>query len=845
MVKQIKTISLALSVIFFLTINASFAGDIKSWENPLEFPELGTVNGYFNEDTPINYFLFSASGDGQYTFSKSASTVWLRLYAAEHEEGGGENILPYETETGVSYYALRAGLYKISVTESSGLIKNYTLTNSYAPPTFPPDIEPNDTAVQAGPLLMDGEVYGHQGYAYEAYGGMPVNNRIDRYDVWKIETEADGYFIVDSALAETLEFNLSLYDEDDQLMLGYYESDTLTNVEHQLAAGTYYIKTNYYSGFGSYMLTASLEEAFLENDPEPNDEINTATALAVGGEDTGHIGFATDADTATLTGYYRVYDTYDYWKITTTEDGVLTVATTANTDYDEGPFMHLSLRSAEGRLMQSNYNSTESLTMESSIEVAAGTYYIEVKHEEGYGSYVIACDLKPSALTADTEPNDTKEDAVEITLEEPVTGHLGFITDTRSGINGAYNVYDTYDYWKVSYDEDTVLELTMTAEVDFEDTLSINLYVYNEDKTSIHSVYGSDKIVLTSDILARESGFIYVLIDHVDGYGSYTLSAALTPAALAGDANPDNPNEVIADATQLPITGIGTGHLGFVKKYEDYIDYWTFNAAKEDTLYVTAISENEFGEGPVLYLKLMKEANTLISDYNYDHGDTTQVAYYVSPGTYYAAVNSRSGYGSYTIYISYDAIPVIIITETLDNATIGEEYSMPIEVYYGGEETISYELLESPSWFTISDEGVLGGTPGNEDLGSEIPVTIKAFTSDSEDIFETTISVEGAVSVNQDELPNAFHLYSPYPNPFNPATTLEFSLAEDSYVTLTVFDILGQEVAVLHDGMLSSGNYSKVWDARNKDGISVTSGIYIIQLRNGNHVFNQKATLIR
>ena len=47
-------------VFFFLMCSLSFAGEIDNWDNPLEFPELDTVNGYFNEDTQVNYFLLSS-----------------------------------------------------------------------------------------------------------------------------------------------------------------------------------------------------------------------------------------------------------------------------------------------------------------------------------------------------------------------------------------------------------------------------------------------------------------------------------------------------------------------------------------------------------------------------------------------------------------------------------------------------------------------------------------------------------------------------------------------------------------------------------------------------------------
>gem|GEM_PF-6418529 len=829
MLKKTSSICSALSLLFFLTATLSFAvsDDVTQ---PEGFSQDSTVSGGFSEDIQVNYFLLSVSGDGQVVISSAPNkgSVFIRLYAANPEVGSGENIIAYNTEDNISYYALRAGQYKISVIPY-GDASSYTMTNSYTPPTFSADMEPNDTAAQASTLLLKGEefaeVYGHHGYAYDAYGGMPVYNRSDTEDVWKIETEEDGYLIVDSALAETLEFVLYLYDEDDQLMLSYSESDALSNVEHQLAAGTYYIKTDYVTNFGSYMLTASLEPMNIQNDPEPNDETLTATVLPVGGEDTGHIGFATDAKDS-ITGYYRVYDTDDYWKITTTEDGVLSFATTANVEFDKGPFMHVYVYSADGILMQSNYNYDEKLTVESSIEVEAGTYFIDVKWEEGYGSYVIACDLEPSTLAAETEPNDTMDDAVEITLEEPVTGHLGFITDTRSGLNGPYNVYDSYDYWKISYEQDTVLELTMTAEVDFEDTLSTYIHVYNEYKTFILSEYDSDQGVMKIDPLIHEAGYIYVQIKHVDGFGSYTLSGTFTPPALEGDANQDNPNDLLADATQLPIDGIGTGHLGFTKKYEDRTDYWTFYAAKEETLYVTAISENEYGEGPVLYLSLLKEAKTIANDYNYDYGDTTQIAYYVTPGTYDAAVKSRSGYGSYTLSISYlsDTPQVTILTDSLDIAIDEEEYSMKIEVDYTGDEILSYEIVEGPDWLTISDDGVLGGMPGG-DIGN---VIIRVYTPGSEDILETMIDVAIKVTGVEDNLPNAFNVSSAYPNPFNASTTIRYEVPVECDVRLEIYDVFGRKIAVLADGRMSPGVYDSVWDSRiNSGGKTIGSGVYL------------------
>ncbi len=841
--------SIALSVIFLLSITTAIAGDLFDVVNPKAFPTNETVNGYFLEDYPVNYFLLSASSDGQYaiSYSGSSGSLFIRVYAADPGTPGGENIISYLNEPNVSHYALQAGMYKISVLNQTEVESyNYEITNKYAAPTFSADIEPNDEFVQAASLVY-GDVFGHQGYAYDAWGGMPVYNSIDYTDIWTITTEEDGYFIVDSVLRETLEFNLYLYDEDEQLMLSYSKSDTYSNVEHQLAAGTYYIKTDYDGGFGSYMLTTSIQGASLQNDPEPNDERNTASVLEVGGEDTGHIGFATDARDS-VNGYYRVYDTDDYWKVTTVEDGVLTVATTSNVDFNEGPFMHLYIYSEEGRLMHSNYNSDDSLTAESSIEVAAGTYYVDVKLEEGYGSYLIACGLTPADLAADTEPNDIADEATVFTAEEPDTGHLGFITDTKSGLNGSYNVYDNYDYWKISYDEDSVLDLTVHLEGDSDDPLAISLYVYNEyynaSGSNIHSDYNSEKLDTLNATLAREAGFVYVRVNRVSGFGSYTISCDITPARLAND---DIVNEIADDASTLPNNWIGTGHLGFYKKYKDYNDYWRFDVIKEGTLDIVAVSEGEFGEGPVMYMSL-SQSRTLITDSNYDLGDSVMVSYDVTPGTYFVNVNVRDGYGSYTLTVSYpsdEPIPVMILTETLPFAITGEEYSMTVEIDYDGEETVSYELLTSPLWLNISDEGVLQGTPGSNDSESEVAVTIKVFTSDSEDILETTLTVENAVNVNQEQLPNAFHVDSPYPNPFNALTTISYSLPRTADVHISVFNLLGQIVFDQTFLSMSPGYKSFVWHGEEFAGNSLNSGLYFIKVASENSSHIRKALYIK
>jgi arabinogalactan endo-1,4-beta-galactosidase len=97
---------------------------------------------------------------------------------------------------------------------------------------------------------------------------------------------------------------------------------------------------------------------------------------------------------------------------------------------------------------------------------------------------------------------------------------------------------------------------------------------------------------------------------------------------------------------------------------------------------------------------------------------------------------------------------------------------------------------------------------------------------------ETLASLNAFDSVNVSVLPEAavshFSLDQNYPNPFNPTTTIRFQLEVASHVTLTIYDILGREIAVLVSGDIAAGRYERVWDATGFPG-----GVYIYRIRAG------------
>jgi hypothetical protein len=86
------------------------------------------------------------------------------------------------------------------------------------------------------------------------------------------------------------------------------------------------------------------------------------------------------------------------------------------------------------------------------------------------------------------------------------------------------------------------------------------------------------------------------------------------------------------------------------------------------------------------------------------------------------------------------------------------------------------------------------------------------------------------VSSQTPELPNGFVLSQNYPNPFNPTTTIQFGLPVAADVTVKIYNVLGQEIATLVDGLRNVGTFQAVWDGRNSAGTPVASGMYFYSL---------------
>ena len=94
-------------------------------------------------------------------------------------------------------------------------------------------------------------------------------------------------------------------------------------------------------------------------------------------------------------------------------------------------------------------------------------------------------------------------------------------------------------------------------------------------------------------------------------------------------------------------------------------------------------------------------------------------------------------------------------------------------------------------------------------------------------------------------MPETAYLRQNFPNPFNPATSIEFGLNKASPVTLSVYDAAGRLVRVLINKNLPAGHYSESWDGKDGSYREVASGVYFYKLITGTSTETKKMILLR
>ena len=95
------------------------------------------------------------------------------------------------------------------------------------------------------------------------------------------------------------------------------------------------------------------------------------------------------------------------------------------------------------------------------------------------------------------------------------------------------------------------------------------------------------------------------------------------------------------------------------------------------------------------------------------------------------------------------------------------------------------------------------------------------------------------------EQPHVFDLGANYPNPFNPVTTIPFTLSQTGAVRLDIFNSVGQHIRKIIDAALPAGHHEVKWDGRDSSGRVAPAGMYLLRLRSDHAVRTRSLLLVK
>ncbi|MEW6411959.1 MAG: S8 family serine peptidase [Candidatus Zixiibacteriota bacterium] len=338
-------------------------------------------------------------------------------------------------------------------------------------------------------------------------------------------------------------------------------------------------------------------------------------------------------------------------------------------------------------------------------------------------------------------------------------------------------------------------------------------HVYTQNPSHVYSTAGTYTVTLVA----------------ANAYGS---DAEVKTGYITVTA-PTNPP--VAAFTASPTSGTAPLEVAFTDQSTGGATSWTWN----------------FGDGSALSY-VQNPTHTYASAGSYDVTLTVSNAYGSDSETKYDYIVVSTA-GEQTMHVHDINVWRVLIGWKCDSYVqvwIYDQNNQPVE---GAAVTVAVSgpVTGSGTFTTLADGSITVHTGTvtscSGDFCWEVTNVVKTgYTYNSAANNETKVCESGVVykgdptNAQQLTLPNEYGLGQNYPNPFNPTTEIFFSLPENSRVKLEVFNIRGQRVTTLADGMYTAGQHSVTWDAS-----SVASGVYFYRLETDNFVDQKKMLLLK
>ena len=568
--------------------------------------------------------------------------------------------------------------------------------------------------------------------------------------------------------------------------------------------------------------------------------------------------------------------TNHYWKVTTTANGYLRVQITSASTID----IDVTLYDNDGTTYITSDGQTGTYSEVFGF-VKPGTYYVYARRWTGTtGSYTITSTFVSPSRAVDQEPNDTPAGALALSPTGMLTGHLGFYAAAKTDIE---------DYWKITTTEDGWLRVQVRSDsLDLrgDQRFDLDLTMYDINGTSYIASDGRSGTFSQVDAFLRP-GTYFIRVNRWAGRGgSYEINSEFFTPPLTNEAAEGN--DTYQTASTVVVNGSVTGHLGYFSNgTTDTQDYWKFTITGDGKVSVRVTSDSldrsEARYDLDLTIYDINGTTYLTSDSRY--GTISECIAYLRPGTYYARVNRWMGNGgSYTLRITYTppvrandvegndwfASATTLAFNTAGTGHLGyysNSYadlrdvwrlvapsSDSIYVHVSSDSTVDLDLTvyapDSVSYITSDSRyGTYSRVGIKPTTGAAyyFKVNLWTGTAGAYSIIASRSFLAVGVEKTSDErlVPTQLTLDQNYPNPFNPTTTIRYGLPETQNVRITIFSLLGQEIAELINAMQSPGSYRVVWNGKDKQGKDMPSGIYLIRLQAGSTQLVKKAMLVR
>ena len=290
--------------------------------------------------------------------------------------------------------------------------------------------------------------------------------------------------------------------------------------------------------------------------------------------------------------------------------------------------------------------------------------------------------------------------------------------------------------------------------------------------------------------------------------------------------------------TTFSISGDTSSISGYVVVDNEYIPNSISNYSMRATLFVVP-DPNWYGEA-VIYV-------TADNEYDYTDIDTLTVTV---NSVYDQIIEPQMVYPPNGHTITFDTMSDSIVfswsSASYPEFETGPGFEYRLRIVQSNENgniPYSYTDISDTSFTFFPDSSTFAG-PNNNYIWS-------LYTTE-QDLPEVLDGQSGvffvvlpAMNIESDNIPNEFKLHSAYPNPFNPSTTIQFDIPEDSFVSLNVFDMMGRKIKTLLNDKISAGRRSITWDGTNNLNQVVSAGTYFYMISTSNYKSTKKLILLK